>query len=95
MLLAIQAYIEDYLNNRNLRDLDGYAVRLANLYFYHRSDMSVDEFIQKVRRIETVVFMKNKKDRADLEKTLIDRLDKRFLKKKQTGAMRHLLEVRN
>jgi hypothetical protein len=82
MLFAIQAYLEDYLARRNLVDSDGYAVRLANLYFYHRSSMSTAAFLRKVRRIRTVIFVNNGIDnRAEFERALIDRLDKNFKKK--------------
>jgi hypothetical protein len=82
MLFTIQAYLEDYLNKRNLIDPDGYAVRLANLYFYQRSRMETPQFLRKVGRIRTVIFANNGiQDRAEFEKMLIDRLDKQFKKK--------------
>jgi ubiquitin C-terminal hydrolase len=81
MLFTIQAYLEDYLNRRNLADSDGYAVRLANLYFYQRSGLDTSQFLRKVRQIRTVLFVNNGiQDRADFEKALIDRLDKQFKK---------------
>jgi len=85
MLFTIQAYLEDYLNKRNLLDSDGYAVRLANLYFHHRPIMDIDVFLQKVRRIRTVIFANNGiGNRAEFEKALVDRLDRQFKKKLNT-----------
>jgi hypothetical protein len=82
MLFTIQAHLEDYLNKRNLADSDGYAVQLANLYFHHRPNMDTDVFLRKVRRIRTVFFANNGiRDRAQFEKALVDRLDRRFKKK--------------
>jgi hypothetical protein len=81
MLFTIQAHLEDYLNKHNLADSDGYAVQLANLYFYHRPTMENDAFLRKVRRIRTVFFANNGvRDRAQFEKALVDRLDRRFKK---------------
>ena len=84
MLFTIQAYLEDYLNKQNLVDTDGYAVHLANLYFYYRSTMDVTAFLRKVRRIRTVIFVNSDRDRAEFEKVLVDRLDRRFKKKAGT-----------
>jgi len=85
MLFTIQAYLEEYINNRNLTDSDGYAVRLANLYFYHRSTMDTAAFLRKVKRIRTVIFASNRiRNRAEFEKTLVDRLDRQFKKKMDT-----------
>jgi len=82
MLFTVQTYLEDYLRRRNINDADGYGVRLANLYFHSRSEMDTDEFLRKVRRIKTVVFVNNDiEDRAEFEKSLIGLLDKQFKKK--------------
>jgi hypothetical protein len=82
MLFSVQAYIEDYLNKLNIRDTDAYAVRLANKYFYERNDIPKQEFLKKVRRIRTVIFINNKvKNRGEFEEALISKLDKRFKKK--------------
>lgn len=82
MLFTIQAYLEEYLNKRNLVDSDGYAVRLANLYFYHRSNADNNLFFSKVGRIRTVLFVNNGiKNRKEFEQSLIRRLDNRYKKK--------------
>jgi len=82
MLFTIQTYLEEYLNNRNCIDSDGYAVRLANIYFYDRSSTDSPQFFNKVGRIKTVLFVNNNiGNRKGFEKTLINRLDKRFKKK--------------
>ena len=82
MLFIIQAYLEDFLKKRNIIDSDGYAVHVANIYFHHRSDMDETAFLRKVRGIKTVIFVNNGiKNRAEFEKSLIDRLDRQFKKK--------------
>lgn len=82
MLFAIQAYLEDYLNKRNLVDSDGYAVHLANLYFHQRSQSDIDSFLRRAMRIKTVMFANYKiRDRSEFERSLVRRLDQRFKKK--------------
>lgn len=83
MLFTIQAYLEDYLKKRSLADSDGYAVHLSNLYFYQRSSMGTSQFLRKVGRINTVLFVNNGiRNRAQFETSLIiERLDPRFKKK--------------
>ncbi len=84
MLFTIQTYLEDYLSSRNLIDPDGYAVRLANLYFYQRSSVAAPQFLRKVRRINTALFVSNGiRSRAEFESSLVCRLDSRFKKKLQ------------
>ncbi len=81
MLFTIQTYLEEYLSNRNMADSDGYAVRLANLYFYYRSNTEDALFLNKVRHIRTIFFLNNGiKERKDFEQSLIRRLDNRFKK---------------
>jgi hypothetical protein len=83
MLFTIQTYLEEYLNKRNMVDSDGYAVRLANLYFYHRSSTEEALFLSKVAHIRTVLFLNNGiGNRKDFELSLIRRLDNKF---KKTG----------
>lgn len=82
MLFTIQTYLEDYLRRRNIIDTDGYAVRLANIYFHHRALMEAGRFLQRIKRVRTVMFTNNAIDnRSDFERVLIDTLDKRFKKK--------------
>ena len=85
MLFTIQTYLEEYLSKRNMVDSDGYTVRLANLYFYHRSSTEDALFFSKVARIRTVLFLNNGiENRKDFELSLIRRLDNKF--KKKLGA---------
>ena len=86
MLFTIQGYLQDHLSKRILADSDGYAVQLANLYFYHRSSMDTTQFLRRVRRIRTVLFVNNGiRDRADFENELVHRLDNRFKKKLESN----------
>jgi len=81
VLFEIQAYLEDYLNKRNLVDSDSYAVHLANLYFYQRSQSDIDSFLRRVRRIKTVMFANSKiRDRSEFEQLLVRHLDQQFKK---------------
>lgn len=82
MLFTIQTYLEEYLGKRNMVDSDGYAVRLANLYFYHRSNTDEALFFSRVGHIRTVLFLNNGiKDRKEFEQFLIRRLDNKYKKK--------------
>jgi hypothetical protein len=82
MLFTIQTYLEEYLSKRNMVDSDGYTVRLANLYFYYRSNTEDALFFSKVGHIRTVLFLNNGiEDRKDFEQSLIRRLDNKFKKK--------------
>lgn len=82
MLFTIQTYIEEYLSNRNMTDSDGYAIHLANLYFYHRSNTEDALFLNKVGRIRTILFLNNAiGNRKGFELALIHRLDNKFKKK--------------
>jgi len=82
MLFTIQTYLEEYFIKRNMVDSDGYAVRLANMYFYHRSNTEDALFNVKVGRIRTVIFLNNNiEDRKSFEKSLIRHLDKKYKKK--------------
>jgi len=81
MLFTIQAYLQDYLHKRSIIDSDGYAVRLANLYFYERLKLEPDQFLRKINRIKTTLFINNDiNNRIQFEKSLLDRLDKSFKK---------------
>lgn len=82
MLFTVQTYLEEYLSKRNMVDSDGYAVRLANLYFYYRSKTEDALFLSKLRRIRTVLFLNNNiENRKEFEQSLIRRLDNKFKKK--------------
>ena len=82
MLFTIQAFLEDFLSRRRLIDSDGYAVRLANLYYYKRPTLNDDLFYKKAHTIGTTLFVNNGiSDRASFERKLIGRLDHRFKKK--------------
>jgi len=81
MLFAIQAFVEDFISRRNLRDTDSYAVHVSNLYFHERLSLEDNGFRKRMRRIKTVFFDNNNIDnRAEFERTLLERLDKRFKK---------------
>jgi hypothetical protein len=88
MLFTIQTYLEEYLIKRNLVDTDGYAVRLANLYYYNRLDTNDELFLQKISRINTVLFLNNGiNNRKEFEYLLIQRLDNKFKKKLISGNL--------
>ncbi len=81
MLFSIQAYIEDYIILRNLRDTDGYAVQVASLYFHNRASLGDPELLRRIRRIRTVFFSNNSiAHRAEFEKLMLKHLDRKFKK---------------
>ena len=82
MLFTIQTYLEEYFSKRNMADSDGYAVSLANLYFYQRSTTEDTLFLSKVGHIKTVFFVNNGiRGRKDFEQSLIRHLDYKYKKK--------------
>lgn len=85
MLFTIQTFLEDYLSRRNISDPDGYAVRVANLYYHDRASMETNAFSRRMRRVRTLLFINNSGiKRAEFENELLARLDKKF--KKKLGA---------
>lgn len=87
MLFTIQSYTEDYLNNLNIKDTDGYATQLAMLYWKERAGLDLDRFLDKSRKhIKTIIFINNSVKRVELERLIVDRLDKKFLKQMVTPA---------
>jgi hypothetical protein len=88
MLFTIQTYLEEYISKRNMSDSDGYAVRLANLYFYFRSNNEDTQFFSKIGHIRTVFFLNNDvENRKEFEKSLVNRLDNKFKKKLVTNNL--------
>jgi len=82
MIFSLQRYIEDYLVRRSLSDIDQYSVRLANLYDNDRSKSTDQDFLKRMKRIRTVLFLNNTGiDREDFEAALLKQLDSRFKKK--------------
>lgn len=82
MIFSIQRYLEDYATHRSLKDIDQYAVKLANLYDVNRShyDTAVD-FQKRMHRIRTSFFIGNSLDRSKFEIQLLTKLDRKFKKK--------------
>ena len=89
MLFEIQVYIEEYLDSHGIGDADGYAVKLANIYYFDRLKLSDQAFSTKIHRIKTVLFLNNRsKDRILLENSLVKRLDRIFKDKlRSTDAL--------
>ena len=86
MIFTIQTYIEEYFNNRSISDTDGFAVKLANLYFHEREHLTYEELVSKASRIRTVIYKKNNIDDKSLFlNTLFGRLDRLFKKKLLQG----------
>lgn len=82
MIFSIQHYLEDYFHQRNLSDVDQYAVKLANLYARRRKDHAEAEFLKAMRHLQTVFYRNNSEfDRASVERDILRRLDRKFKKK--------------
>ena len=85
MIFSIQHYLEDYFDQRNLLDLDQYAVKLANLYVRQRQTAKDEDILQSMRRVHTVFYRNNPRvDRAAVEREILQRLDRKFKKKPPT-----------
>jgi hypothetical protein len=60
VIFRIQRFLEDRFEHRRLKDLDQYAVALANKYASERGDGTKADFLASVRRIRTVFFKNNR-----------------------------------
>jgi hypothetical protein len=84
MIFSIQRFLEDYFEGRSLRDVDQFAVSIANLYDNRRAQTSDTEFLRAMRRLRTVFYKNNSSlTRADFERHLLKLLDDRFDPKKK------------
>jgi hypothetical protein len=84
MIFSIQRFIEDYLQRRNLSDVDQYAIRVANSFADLMHQPKDEEIIKSVHRIRTVFFQNNSNlHRNDFEAGLVQLLRSRFKKKVQ------------
>lgn len=82
MIFSVQHYLEDYFHQRNLRDVDQYAVKLANLYARQREGKQATGFLKAMRRVQTVFYKNNSNiGRAPTEREILRRLDGKFQKK--------------
>jgi hypothetical protein len=82
MIFSIQHYLEDYFHQRNLSDVDQYAVKLANLYALRRTGKTEPDFLKVMNRLQTAFYRNNSQlDRKSVERDLLMRLDRRFKKK--------------
>jgi len=83
LIFTIQRFLEDHFSRRGLVDADQYAVRLANLYGQRRADESKAAFQKSMHKVSTVFFRGNTiTDRPAFELSLLEVLDKKFVKKK-------------
>jgi hypothetical protein len=79
MIFFIQGFLEDHFEHLGLRDVDRYAVSLANLYDTRRGGVDSDAFLTSMRRMRTAFFSNNAKiERAGFELRLLQQLDRRF-----------------
>ena len=79
MLFTIQGFIQDRFHNNGFEDNDGYAIKLANLYFYRRKSYSGYEFQRKLHRLRTIFYSANNiPNRVDFEENLLSILDNKF-----------------
>jgi hypothetical protein len=84
MIFSIQRFLEDYFEGRSLRDVDQFAVSIANLYDNRRAQTSDTEFLRAMRRLRTVFYKNNSSlTRVDFERHLLKLLDDRFDPKKK------------
>lgn len=82
MVFALQRFLEDYFGRRGLRDVDQYAVNLANLYDREREGRSEKSFLRSAHRIRTIFYRNNRHlTRAAFERSILAVLDEQFKKK--------------
>lgn len=80
MLLAVQRYVEDLLEQRGLRDIDQYALKVSNLYAAARSGTPPIQFLGRLHSVRTSFFRINKLERSGFEERLLNRLDRQFFR---------------
>lgn len=86
MIFSIQHHLEDYFEHRNLKDVDQYAVKLANLYAKKRHNAKDEVILKSMRRIQTVFYRNNSElDRTVFESGILHSLDQRFKKKLESS----------
>ena len=85
MIFSIQRFLEDYFEGRSLRDVDQFAVSIANLYDNRRSQMSDTEFLRAMRETSGRFSTRSNSSLipADFEGHLLKLLDGRFHPKKK------------
>jgi len=82
MIFSVQRYLEDYFERRSLRDVDQYAVKVANIYSSRRPASPDADVLASIHRIRTVFFRNNDTlDRSEFENKLLSLLDSKFKKK--------------
>jgi hypothetical protein len=82
MIFSVQRFLEDYFSRRGLRDVDQYAVSLANLYERKRRPRTDKSFLESAHRIRTVFYGNNRElNRLKFEKSILAVLDGQFKKK--------------
>lgn len=79
MLYRIQAAVVDLLHGESLIDVDGFASDFAQLYLAHRAGVDTEVFIDAVGKIRTGSFGSRRRERKELTRHWVQRLDRRFL----------------
>jgi len=87
MIFSLQRFIEDHFERGALRDVDQYAVKVANVYDKERWKKANKPFLEAVHRIRTIFFKNNSQlDRRGFESSLVSLLNRRF--KKEVNSQR-------
>lgn len=82
MIFSVQRYLEDYFERLGLRDVDQYAVKLANVYSSLNPNISDADALSSIHRIRTVFFRNNHDlERSEFESSILGLLKRQFKKK--------------
>ncbi|HZH33012.1 MAG TPA: hypothetical protein VEY11_19750 [Pyrinomonadaceae bacterium] len=82
MIFSVQRYLEDYFESLGLRDVDQYAVKLANVYSTLSPDSKDADALSSIHRIRTVFFRNNYDiERSEFESRVLALLNRQFKKK--------------
>lgn len=88
MIFSVQRFVEDYFERRGLADVDQYAIRVANQFDRLPANASVDTIANALASIRTTFFRRNREvTRRGFEAALADVLNRRFKKKRTSGAV--------
>lgn len=82
MIFSVQRYLEDYFERLGLRDVDQYAVKLANVYSSLKPNSTESDALISIHHIRTVFFRNNHElNRSEFESTVLGVLKRQFKKK--------------
>jgi hypothetical protein len=86
-IFSVQHFLEDHFAQRNLTDIDQYAVHVANVFDRAATNATAQTLARQMSRLQTSFFRRNDSlKRKEFEQQLATTLLRRFKKKIMTPA---------